>query len=203
MQTAKSSDWRLPVLIVGMALAAFFLGSTTTIWLSAKLMPSLTRAAASAQGTVNTVVASQPAGSAVDSAQSTAVPATAAGSGSGEQPPAGKAASVAQKPVSPVSAPAATSPAAPQPSSYSLQLGAFLDAAKAKLLADQRADPLAARGYSPALIDGADGSGRTWHYVRFGVFPDERTAALAASDLLEKAGIGSVVVRASSANAGD
>jgi len=80
MQTAKSSDWRLPVLIVGMALAAFFLGSTTTIWLSAKLMPSLTRAAASAQGTVNTVVASQPAGSAVDSAQSTAVPATAAGS---------------------------------------------------------------------------------------------------------------------------
>jgi len=186
MQTAKSSDWRLPVLIVGMALAAFFLGSTTTIWLSAKLMPSLTRAAASAQGTVNTVVASQPAGS-----------------GSGEQPPAGKAASVAQKPVSPVSAPAAASPAAPQPSSYSLQLGAFLDAAKAKLLADQRADPLAARGYSPALIDGADGSGRTWHYVRFGVFPDERTAALAASDLLEKAGIGSVVVRASSANAGD
>jgi hypothetical protein len=63
-------------------------------------------------------------------------------------------------------------------------------------------DQLAARGYSPAPIDAADGYGRTWHYVRLGAFGDERAAALAASDLLERAGIGAAVVRLSAANAG-
>jgi hypothetical protein len=52
------------------------------------------------------------------------------------------------------------------------------------------------------LIEAADGYGRTWHYVRLGAFADEHAAALAASDLLERAGIGAAVVRLSAANAG-
>jgi cell division septation protein DedD len=86
----------------------------------------------------------------------------------------------------------------PQIGCYSLQLGAFLDAAKAKALTDE----LAAQGYRPASIKAADGYGRTWRYVRFGPYPDARAATLAASDLFEKAGLASVVVPASSASAG-
>ena len=84
-----------------------------------------------------------------------------------------------------------------QAGNFTLQLGAFLDQAKAKSMADR----LAARGYAPVAADAADGYGRIWHYVRLGGFADERAAALAESDLLEQTGIGAAVVRVSTTNA--
>jgi cell division protein FtsN len=242
---AERSDWYLPALIVGTALAAFFLGSATTMWLGAAPVPVTVRGAALAQGAAaalgknesggqKTAPAASPAGPAqatpapalrsaqppVAGAASLAQPASSAASAPGDtetsgpagpaagttqapasgsaQPNSAAAVSAAQPGASPASAPGPASPGASPAGEFGLQLGAFLNAAKAKLLVDQ----LAARGYSPAPIDAADGYGRTWHYVRLGAFGDERAAALAASDLLERAGIGAAVVRLSAANAG-
>jgi cell division septation protein DedD len=174
-------------MIVGAALAALLLGSTGTIWLGTKPLPQIAHAAGSAQA-VGPVGTSEPTG----------LPESA---GNSAQPPAaqaGPAASISKRPASPASTPALASAAATQFGSFSLQLGAFLDAAKAKSLTDQ----IAARGYTPIATDAADGYGRTWHYVRLGVFADEHAASLGSSDLLKRAGIGSVVVRLSAANAG-
>jgi cell division septation protein DedD len=259
MLRGERTDWYLPVLIVGTALAAFLLGSATTIWLGSAPLPALARGAALPQGATNVLGENQTTGSAgspagraqmpaaqpaapgsaqpgeaaaASAAQPTGSPTSASGgnqtTGPGgspagraqmpaAQPPApgsaqpaeaaaasaaptppATAASSAQPVASPATAPGAVSAAIPQGSDFSLQLGAFLDAAKAKSLTDR----LAARGYSPTSIEAADGYGRTWHYVRLGAFADEGAAALAASDLLERAGIGAAVVRLSTANAG-
>jgi cell division septation protein DedD len=247
---AERSDWYLPALIVGTALAAFFLGSATTMWLGAAPVSVTARGAALAQGAAAALGKNESGGQKIAPAASPAGPAQAtpapalrsaqppvAGAASLAQPagspasapgdtetsgPAGPAARAAQAPAtqapasgsaqpnsaaavsaaqpgaSPASAPGPASPGASPAGEFGLQLGAFLNAAKAKLLVDQ----LTARGYSPAPIDAADGYGRTWHYVRLGAFGDERAAALAASDLLERAGIGAAVVRLSAANAG-
>jgi hypothetical protein len=66
------------------------------------------------------------------------------------------------------------------------------------VLAVQVAD----RGHTPIAIDATDSYGHSWHYVRLGVFTDERAAALASQDLLERAGIGSTVVRLFATTAG-
>jgi len=206
MPRGEPTDWYLPVLIVGTALAAFLLGSATTIWLGMAPLPALARSAALPQGATNVLGENQTTGSPAGRAQmpaaqppapGSAQPAEAAAASAAPTPPA-TAASSAQPVASPASAPGAVSAAIPQGSDFSLQLGAFLDAAKAKSLTER----LAARGYSPTSIEAADGYGRTWHYVRLGAFADEVAAALAASDLLERAGIGAVVVRLSAANAG-
>jgi cell division septation protein DedD len=201
MPEVQWSDWRLPAMIVGTALVALLLGSAVTIWLGTKPLPAIAGADPPAQATAGAVGASQSTGlpwSAGNSAQTPTAQAAAGGVGSGAQTAGSTAGSVAQRPVSPVPAPSSAGAAATQSGSYSLQLGAFLDAVKAKLLADQ----IAARGYTPIAIDAADRYGRTWHYVRLGAFADERAASLGSADLLGRAGIGSVVVRLSAADAG-
>ena len=197
----KWSDWRFPVLVIGVALAAFLLGSAITIWLGTKPVASIAQAAllpSSAMSRVGSGQTTSPGQTTSLVASPPAAQATAPKSASVAPPAANAPAAAAQPPVSPASTPGSDGPAAAPPGSYSLQFGAFLDAAKAKSLTDQ----LAARGYATASIDALDGYGRTWHYIRFGAFRDESNAALAASDLLEKSGIASVVVRASPANAG-
>jgi cell division septation protein DedD len=85
-----------------------------------------------------------------------------------------------------------------QPARFSLQLGAFLEAANAKSLSGK----LAAQGYAPISVDSPDGYGHVWHYVRLGAFADDHAAALSASELLEQTGIGAAIVRGSAASAG-
>jgi cell division protein FtsN len=89
-------------------------------------------------------------------------------------------------------------PPVSQGRNFSLQLGAFLDAADAKLLSGR----LAAEGYVPVSTDVPDGYGHVWHYVRLGAFADEQAASLTASELLERTGIAPVIVRGSAASAG-
>jgi cell division protein FtsN len=213
MPKGDRSDWYLPALIVGTALAAFLLGSATMMWLGSASLPAAARGAASAQAPSNVLAENRtlgqttgPSGASAGPTQTPAAQTPAPGSPqpaeaaavSAAPPHAAATASAAQPAAPPASAPGPPSPAAPQNADFALQLGAFLDATKAKSLADQ----LAARSYSPALIEAADGYGRTWHYVRLGAFADEHAAALAASDLLERAGIGAAVVRLPAANAG-
>jgi cell division protein FtsN len=218
MPREEGNDWYLPALIVGLALIAFLLGSATTMWLGTAPVPAVARAAALAQGAPSALGENRTPGQTTGSAGSPEGPAQAPAPAPGSTPPAAAetpAASAASPSLAPAasaappssapaasaaasSAPGPASPVAPQSGDFSLQLGAFLDAAKAKSLADR----LAARGYSPASIEAADGYGRTWHYVRLGAFADERAAALAASHLLERVGIGAAVVRLSAANAG-
>jgi cell division septation protein DedD len=88
--------------------------------------------------------------------------------------------------------------AAAQGGNFSLQLGAFLDAANAKLLAGR----LTSAGYAPMAVAAPDGNGHVWHYVRLGAFADEQAASLSAAELLERTGIAAVVVRGSAASAG-
>jgi cell division septation protein DedD len=187
MPVVLRSEWRLPAMIVGTALAALLLGSAGTIWRGKKPLPQIAHAAGSAQAV-----------GAVGTSQKTGLPESARNSAQPPTAQAGPAATISKRPASPASTPATTSAGATQPGSYGLQLGAFLDAAKAKSLADLTT----ARGYTPIAIDAADGYGRTWHYVRLGAFADQRVAALTASDLLERAGIGSVVIRLSAADEG-
>jgi cell division protein FtsN len=218
MPGREHSDWYPPALIVGTALATFLLGLATAMWLFATPLPAVVGPAVLAQGAARARGAQQatlPAGSAAGAAQAS----TGQGTGSGS-PPAAESRAVSPSPPRPAAAASsspgsAASTALPQPPAaaaaasaagsaaaqtggFSLQFGAFLDQAKAKSLADQ----LAAKGYAPVSVDAADGYGRTWHYVRLGAFADERAAALAASDLLEQAGIGATVVRVAAANAG-
>lgn len=201
------SDWYFPALIVGLALAAFFLGSATTIWLGTVSLSSTLRGAALAQGVPAAPSGNQTTGPADPPPSAAQTPATqtpAIGPAQkiGLAQPAAAAAAAQSAPAvaisaaSPASAPGPTSGAASQAGQYSLQLGAFLDATKAKSVADQ----LAARAYTPIAIDAADGFGRTWHYVRLGAYRDEDAAAR-ASDLLARAGIGAAVVRPAAAHA--
>jgi cell division septation protein DedD len=205
MPRGARSDWHLPALIIGTAVMAFFLGSTTTLWLATAPLTGVARGTNALNekpmsGDMS-ASASSPAGPAKastvqETTSGSAQPAETAAVSTAPFPPTA-AASAAQSAASQASPPSpAISP--PQGGDFSLQVGAFLDAARAKSLADQ----LAARGDSPALIDAADGYGRTWHYVRLGAFADERAAALAASDLLARVGIGAAVVRVATANAG-
>jgi cell division septation protein DedD len=205
----------LLTLMAGTAVVTFALGAAVAMWLaitpptgaaSAPTVTSLLKPSPAGAGSpANVVPAPSPpvalepvlakaaaaaAGSAVLTAASPApAPATPA------PPAATPVASEARG--SEASAPAPASPAAVQAGDFSLQFGAFLDAAKAKALIGQ----LAARGYSPASVDAADGYGQMWHYVRFGGFADERAAALVASDLQQRTGIGAAIVRVSTANA--
>jgi cell division septation protein DedD len=199
-------DWYLPTLIVGMALAAFALGAATTIWLG---MPTPGDALAqSAASLFHRSEISGPAGPSPTSAGqalTAQAPATAkpAGAAVGSATPPTASPTPGQPGVSDAASSGASaaglaSPAAQQVGDFSLQFGAFLDATNAKSVISQ----LAARGYSPASIDVADGYGQLWHYVRLGAFPDERVAALAASELLERTGVGAAIVRVSTANAG-
>lgn len=212
MRRGKRGGWYSPALIVGTALATFFLGSAVTMWLATAPPPAVVQGTAAALGQAGPLAEKLTrgqitggAGSPANQAQAPAAQKTASGSAqpaetaarSAAPPPSALAASAAPPTASPASVPGPASPA-PRAGDFSLQLGAFLDAAKAKSLTDQ----LATRGYSPASIDAADGSGRTWHYVRLGAFADERAAALAAADLVERTGIGAAVVRLSAANAG-
>jgi cell division protein FtsN len=213
MPKGDRSDWYLPALIVGTALAAFLLGSATMMWLGSALLPVAAHGAASARAPSNELAKNQttaqttgPSGASAGPTQTPAAQTAGPGSpqpaeaaaASAAPPHAAATASATQPAAAPASAPGPASPPAPQGGNFALQLGAFLDAAKAKSLADQ----LAVRGYSPASVDAADGYGRTWHYVRVGAFGDEHAAAQAASDLLERAGIGAAVVRLPGANAG-
>jgi cell division septation protein DedD len=205
----EHSHWYPPALIIGTALAMFLLGSVTAMWFLATPLPTLVGPTASAQGAtasgreqqMTSLVGSPASPAAGSTGQRTTSgsprPAATVSSSPAAAAPAA-AASPAPSADSPASAPGSAAPAASQNGNFSLQLGAFLDEAKAKSLADQ----LTARGYAPVSVDAADGYGRTWHYVRLGAFADERAAALGASDLLEQAGIGAAIVRVSAANAG-
>jgi cell division septation protein DedD len=205
MRAGERSGWYMPALIVGMAVATFLLGLATAMWLPTASLPVVVPGIASIQGRVGMIDENRTSGSAGSPegpAQATAATVSAPGSAHPAVSPAPLSPAAVASPVPPAavpaSAPGQASPAAPKGADFSLQLGAFLDMTKAKSAADQ----LAARGYSPASTEAADGYGRTWHYVRLGAFNDERAAALAASDLFERAGIGAAVVRLSAANAG-
>jgi cell division protein FtsN len=209
MRAGERSVWYMPALIVGMAVATFLLGLATAMWLPTASLPVVVPGTALIQGRAGMLDENRTSGSAGSPegpAQATAATVSAPGSAQPAKtatvspaplPPAAVASAVPPAAVQ-ASAPGPASPAAPKGADFSLQLGAFLDMAKAKSVADQ----LAARGYSPTSTEAADGYGRTWHYVRLGAFNDERAAALAASDLFERAGIGAAVVRLSAANAG-
>lgn len=207
MSGREHSEWYPPALIVGTALAMFLLGLAIAMRLLVIPPTAVAGPTALAQGGAGVRGAQQmavPTGSPAGPAQPSTAQATTSGASrpaetaaASSSPPAPTAAA-SSSPSSPASAPASASPAAPQTGNFSLQFGAFLDQAKAKSAADQ----LAARGYAPVAVDAADGYGRTWHYVRLGAFADARAAVLAASDLLEQAGIGAAVVRVSAANAG-
>ena len=216
MPSAGRSNLYLVTLITGTALATFALGAVVAMWLgitpelAAALAPTVTslvkRSPSNAGSPANVVPAASPpvpvktaaisAGSGVLAAASPApAPKTSTAAAPAPAAPASLASEAGAREAS-ASTPA--SPAAAQAGDFSLQFGAFLDAAKAKSLIGQ----LAAQGYSPASIDVADGYGQMWHYVRFGGFADEHAAALAASDLLQRTGIGVAIVRISTANAG-
>jgi cell division septation protein DedD len=205
MPSAERVDWYLLTLIVGTALAAFVLGSATTIWLG---LPTLGGALTpSTAGLPHRSEAIGPESSSANASQAptpqTPAPAktVAAAAESASQPatspaPVQGTASEATSPGAPAAGSA--TPAAPPVGDFSLQFGAFLDAANAKSLIGQ----LGARGYSPVSIDVADGYGHIWHYIRLGAFPDEQAAGRAASEVLERTGIGAAIVRVSAANAG-
>jgi cell division protein FtsN len=193
------NDWYFPALILGLALTAFFLGSATTIWLGTVSLSPTPRGAAVVQGAASGPNGNQTIGPADRPPAADQSPAAQA---PGPAQPAAAAVAAQSTPVAavsaavPASAPGTTNPAASQAEGYSLQLGAFLDATKAKSVAEL----LAARGFTPTAIDAADGFGRTWHYVRLGGYRDEDAAAR-ASNQLARAGIGTAVVRPAAAHA--
>jgi cell division protein FtsN len=63
---------------------------------------------------------------------------------------------------------------------YTLQVGAFLDAAQA----GQLAKAVSATGRSPIVVHTVDSEGRVWQSVRIGDYPDAPTASVAAGALL-------------------
>jgi cell division protein FtsN len=203
MPGREHSEWYPLALIVATALTMFVLGSVTAIWLVAAPVPVIAQPKISLEGLAGGARDQKTGGTtATPVSQTLASPqqqptssATASAATAGGSPP--KSPPTAAK-SSPNAAAASASPASPQAGNFSLQLGAFLDEAKANSLAAQ----LAIQGYAPVSLAAADGYGRTWHYVRLGAFADERAAAVAASDLLVQAGIGAAVVRVSAANAG-
>ena len=193
----------MPVLIVGSALAAFLLGVVVTMWLGTVPLSATLPVASLAQVASNVPAEKQttlPDGTLPNSAQAHATPPAAPEpTQPAAETPVRPSPNVTGSAATPTSAPsAAANPAASQAGEYSLQLGAFLDAAKAKSLAAE----LLARGYTPDSIDAADGYGRAWHYVRLGAFPDEGAANRAAADLLVRAGIGGAIIRSSAAHVG-
>lgn len=207
MPGREHSDWYPLALIVATALVMFVLGSVTAVWLVTAPATVIADPKISLQGLTGRARNPQTAGGAAASLSpertsptqqtaSSAATAAASAGGTPRQSPLTAAKSSAATAAG--SAAGAVSPAAPQGGNFSLQLGAFLDEAKAKSLAAQ----LATQGYTPVSLAAGDGYGRTWHYVRLGAFADERAAAVAASDLLVQAGIGAAVVRVSAANAG-
>jgi len=101
MPRGEPTDWYLPVLIVGTALAAFLLGSATTIWLGMAPLPALARSAALPQGATNVLGENQTTGSPAGRAQMPAAQPPAPGSA---QPGEAAAASAAQPTGSPASA---------------------------------------------------------------------------------------------------
>lgn len=217
MPSGARSNLFLLALIAGTTVAMFLLGAAVTMWLG--IMPPA--GAASAPSIISSL-GPNPAGSPTNTASAASSPGSAPSvTSSPSASPAGSPASpvpsapAKETAVSTVASPApsaaasqtngagaaASSPASPavvQAGAFSLQFGGFLDAAKAKSLIGE----LAARGYAPASVDVADGYGQMWHYVRFGGYADERAAALAASDLLQRTGIGAAIIRVSTANAG-
>jgi DedD protein len=195
-------SWYLPVLIVGSALAAFLLGVVVTMWLGTVPLPATPPVAPLAQVASNApaeIQTTPPDSTLPNFAQAQATPPAAPASA---QPAAETlvqhSPNVADSAAAPASVPSGAQASASQAGEYSLQLGAFLDAAKAKSLATE----LLARGYTPDSIDVADGDGRAWHYVRLGAFRDERAADRAAADLLVGTGIGAAVIRSSAAQVG-
>lgn len=205
MPGREHSDWYTLALIVATALAMFVLGSVTAVWLVAAPAPDIAQAKLSFQdlagragGKEAAGTTARPSSAARVSPQPETTPSAATSAATAGVSPRQSAAAKSSAPAAAASAAGAASPAAPQGGNFSLQLGAFLDEAKAKSLAAQ----LATQGYAPVSLAAADGYGRTWHYVRLGAFADERAAAGAASDLLVQAGIGAAVVRVSAANAG-
>jgi DedD protein len=205
MPGREHSDWYPLALIVATALVMFALGSAIALWLVATPLPVVAEPKVSIPGMAGAHsrqktggTAAAPLGVAQATSQPTASgPTPSAATVHGAPPPATAKPSTSASAAT-AAASGAASPAASQAGNFSLQLGAFLDEAKAKSLAAQ----VATQGYAPISVAAADGFGRTWHYVRLGAFANARAAAVAASDLLVQAGIGAAVVRVSAANAG-
>ena len=218
MPSDGRTDWYLGGLVVGTALVFFLLGATATLWLG-RAAPShdiaiRTAAGPTAAGSVGGAAAPAANEGALDRRSSTkgAPVARAAPAAAPPAAPAAiPAAADAAAPGLPAAAPPATAPpagsaaaAAPADGTaapagdFGLQFGAFLDSANATSLLNQ----LAVRGYKAASVEVPDGEGQIWHYIRLGSFADERTAAAAASAMLDKTGIGAAVIRLSAANAG-
>jgi DedD protein len=206
MPGREHSDWYPLALIVATALVTFALGSAIAVWLVAAPLPVIAEPKAAIPDIARarsdhetSGTAASPGGPAQASPpQTTSGPTPSAATASGAPPSPTAKPSTSPSAAAAAANSGATSPAGPQGGNFSLQLGAFLDETKAKSLVAQ----VATQGYAPVSVAAADGYGRTWHYVRLGAFADERAAAVAASDLLVRAGIGAAVVRVSATNAG-
>jgi cell division protein FtsN len=190
------------MLIVGSALAAFLLGVVVTMWLGTGSLSATPPASPQAEVGSNTPAenrTSLPGGTLPNSAQAQATqPAVSGPAQPTAATPVRSSPTVTDSAAASASVPSAAKPSVSRVGEFSLQLGAFLDAAKAKSLAAE----LLARGYTSDAIDAPDGYGRAWHYLRLGAFPDEEAADRAAADLLLRAGIGATVIRSSAASAG-
>jgi cell division septation protein DedD len=218
-------DWYWLTLMVGTAIVFFVIGCASTVWWfggAARPVAALARDVALAAGGKPL---GGPTGSAAGAGPGTSAESINVAPASGDAAPAKSAASAGQPTASPASAgqgsppgPALATPAAaspgqtaaaaaaagstaqptPQAGNFSLQLGAFLDAANAKLLVGR----LAAAGYAPVSIDAPDSGGHVWHYVRLGAFADQYAASLSAAEVLAQTGIAAVIVRGSATSAG-
>lgn len=172
--------------------AAFALGVVTTLWLAnappVTPPPPVDPPAANATALVPLPAAAQAQVDEPPPGASSPAPATSpARSG----PPAGPAAQISP-------AAAATSPAldvappttTPARGGYSIQLGAFQEAASA---ARMQAD-LKRYGYTATIGLGLSGQ-KTWHLVQVGGFADRSTAAEAAAAIQKRTGAAGLVIK--------
>jgi cell division protein FtsN len=69
-------------------------------------------------------------------------------------------------------------------SSYSVQVGAYLEEGEARRVAQE----LENKGYTPKVISGSDAEARTWYAVRIGSYTNAREAGAAASNFSKQEG---------------
>jgi cell division protein FtsN len=74
-------------------------------------------------------------------------------------------------------------------SSYSVQVGAYLEQGEAQKVARELED----KGYTPKVFSGLDSEARTWYAVRIGSYANARAAGAAASNFSKQEGRGAAV----------
>ena len=80
---------------------------------------------------------------------------------------------------------AQTADARASSSSYSVQVGAYLEENEARRVAQE----LENKGYTPKVFSGSDAEARTWYAVRIGAYGSAREAGTAASNFAKQEGL--------------